>query len=203
MRKMADLRMKVLMKAPDPRLERLDEPHVRRLIAIIDGIRRRPGQPRVPNVDPNDAGSHASALFLLESPGPKAVGTDFVSRDNPDPSARNMGCALDHAGFGRKEYVLWNVVPQCISTLDQNRKPTRAQVRDAVGDTLDFIRALEQLRVIVFCGGVARFQQSLLVDKISPNIHVFETYHTGAKAYNRQRLRKHIHSTFLEAHGRI
>jgi uracil-DNA glycosylase len=144
-----------LLRSLDPRLERLDEEHVRELTAIIEGIRQRPGRPHVPNVDPNDGGSLASALFLLESPGPKAVGTEFVSRDNPDPSARNMGRALDNAGFSRKEYVLWNVVPQCISTREQNRKPSRTQVGDAVADTLNFIRALKEPKVIVFCGRAA------------------------------------------------
>jgi hypothetical protein len=64
---------------------------------VIDRIRKRGLQ--VPNVDPNDGGIGATVLLLLESPGPRAVASSFVSRDNPDASARNMGCELERAGF--------------------------------------------------------------------------------------------------------
>jgi hypothetical protein len=52
---------------------------------------------RVPNVDPNDGGIHARLLVLLECPNPKAVVSDFVSRNNPDPFARKIGFVLKQA----------------------------------------------------------------------------------------------------------
>src|SRR3954467_6736236 len=90
----------------DERLQRLEEPHVAPLADFIRGLRTRGLD--VPNIDPNDGGTEAQVLFLLESPGPKAVGSAFISRDNPDPSARNMGRAIELAGLSRQETVLWN-----------------------------------------------------------------------------------------------
>src|SRR4051794_5578635 len=100
---------------------------VKPLMDLID--RWRAQGLNVPAVDPNDGGIFATALFLLESPGPKAIQTGFISRDNPDPTARNMGIALDAAGFGRSEIVLWNVVPYCLSTRDRNCNATPAQIK--------------------------------------------------------------------------
>ena len=78
-------------------------------------------------------------LILLESPGSRAVASYFISRDNPDPSARNMRVELDHAGFERSEVVIWNVVPWCVSTKKQNRNAKAAQIRAAIPDTQAFI----------------------------------------------------------------
>ena len=55
----------------DERCSRLGQPHVEPLIRLVKGIRRRGVE--VPNVDPNDGGVCAEALFLLETPGRKAV----------------------------------------------------------------------------------------------------------------------------------
>jgi hypothetical protein len=70
----------------DARLQMLDQEHVAPLTKLIRGLCAR--GLRVPNVDPLDGGINARALFLLESPGPKAVRSGFISHDNPDPSAR-------------------------------------------------------------------------------------------------------------------
>jgi hypothetical protein len=48
----------------DLRLERLDEPHVRPLMALIE--RMRASGLKVPNADPNDGGVDARVLVLLE-----------------------------------------------------------------------------------------------------------------------------------------
>jgi hypothetical protein len=112
------------MASSDPRLKLLNRPHVKPLMDLVQAIRSRPTS--VPNVDPLDGGTKATALFLLESPGPKAVGSQFISRNNPDPSAKNMCETLSKAGLKREETVLWNVVPYCISTVARNGKPSRA-----------------------------------------------------------------------------
>jgi len=124
----------------------------------------------VPNVDPNDGGVNAMVLFLLETPGPRAVGTQFVSRDNPDPSARNMGRLLDQAGFARADVVLWNVVPQCISTADRNKRPTKKQIKEAASKTQDFINALPRLKVVIFCGVSAKTARAYLIPAHNPTI---------------------------------
>jgi uracil-DNA glycosylase len=176
----------------DPRLVRLEEPHVRPLMELVNRLRATGRQ--VPNFDPNDGGVNARALFLLETPGPKAVATDFVSRDNPDPSAKNMGAALDQADLRRSDVVLWNVVPYCVSTADKNQQATAAQVRASAADTQAVIDRLPRLRVVVFCGRKAQLAIPYL--RLKPGVEWRFTYHTGAQAYNHHR--EEIHDTFRE-----
>ena len=180
----------------DPRLVRLDEPHVKPLMDIVRRVRDR--GLRVPNVDPEDGGVDALALFLLESPGPRAVNSHFVSRTNPDPSARNIGTELDRVGFKRSDVVLWNVVPHCISTTTENRNATSAHIREAAADTQAFIDALHRLRVVVYCGRKA--QQACRYIRLPLHVQQLQTFHPGAMAYNHQRCRDDLQEKFKEAH---
>ena len=148
----------------------------------------------VPNVDPDDGGTNARVLFLLETPGPRAVNSNFVSCSNDDPSARNMKAELECAGLSRREVVLWNVVPHCVSTQDKNANATMAQIKESVPDTQEFIARLPALKAIVFCG--RRAQRARMFLTIPSDIELFETYHTGAMAYNHAEYRDHIQRTF-------
>jgi hypothetical protein len=177
----------------DPRESRLLEPHVRPLTELILSWRARGLD--VPNIDPDDGGVLARALFLLESPGPRAVGTGFISRDNPDPSARNMTAALAGAGFDRVDTVLWNVVPYCVSSVEANRNASREQIRAAAPLTQQFVDLLPALKVVVFCGRRAQIAEQFL----SIRVPTLRTFHPGAMAYNHRRLREHLQWTFAEA----
>jgi len=77
----------------------------------VEDLRASAGADAVPSFDPLDGGSNARVLLLLETPGRKAVGSGFISRDNPDPTARNMLRFLEGAHIPREATVLWNVVP--------------------------------------------------------------------------------------------
>lgn len=179
----------------DVRFARLSEPHIRPLMDLVEGIRSRGHE--VPNVDPNDGGVHARALFLLETPGPRAVSSNFISRDNPDPSARNMGFALDQAGFVRADVVLWNVVPYCISSSTMNRNATVAQVRAAVADTQSFVDRLNKLAVAIFCGKSA--QRAIGKLRFPDHVRILRTFHPAARSFNRAVYRSHMLATFKEA----
>ena len=172
---------------------------MRPLMDLVRALRLRGHN--VPNFDPNDGGVNAQALFLFETPGPRAVGSGFVSRDNPDPTARNFGKALDMAGFLRSEVVLWNVVPYCVSTVDQNKNVTRTQIRNAITDTQDFVNCLPKLAAVVFCGRSAQHARKFL--HFSDEVKLFCTFHTGAQSYNRIQYRDHIHETFKEVRRRM
>ena len=161
----------------DEREGDLFAPHVAPLMELVRDWRAREHLD-VPNVDPNDGGKDARLLVLLESPGPRAVGTGFVSRDNPDPSARNIGRLLDGAGFGRSEVLFWNVVPFCVSTIDRNRNASRSQIVAAVPRTNAFIMRLPHLRVIVLGGRRAQIVRPLLA--VPEGAVCIETFHPGA-----------------------
>lgn len=92
---------------------------------------------------------NARALFFLATPGRRAVGSGFVSQDNPDDTALNMRKALAEAGFRRPDVVLWNVVPHCVSTRYQDRKVSDSQVRKAVPDSQAFVDELLKSRRLV------------------------------------------------------
>ena len=183
--------------AIDAREQLLSASHVRPLMELVAKWRSQGLD--VPNIDPNDGGIHAKVLFLLESPGPRAVGTNFISRDNPDPSARNFGRALDHAGFVRSDTLLWNVVPYCVSSIDRNRNASPSQIREAIPFTQAFIEQLRELKVVVLCGRRAQLAEASLTSKAT----VLKTFHPGAMSYNRLALRQHIHATFAEARAAI
>jgi hypothetical protein len=184
----------------DEREGRLSEPHVAPLMTLVREWRERE-QLDVPNVDPNDGGVNARMLVLLESPGPRAVGTGFVSRDNPDPSARNIARLLDSAGFARSEVLIWNVVPFCVSTVDRNRNASRSQIVAALPRTRAFIERLRDLRVIVLAGRRAQIVRPLL--RTPERVVCIETFHPGAMAYNRAELRAHMHGAFARARACI
>jgi hypothetical protein len=179
----------------DLRENRLDEPHIYPLMELVRELRAQGRE--VPNVNPNDGGTNAKALFLLETPGPRAVGTGFVSRENPDQSAENMRRLLDSAGFQRADVVLWNVVPYCISSADRNRNASIAQIREAVPETQRFLDRLPHLRVVTFCGRKAQRAKRLL--KIPEGVTSLETFHPGARSFNQQRCRIDMYKTFEEA----
>lgn len=65
----------------------------------------------MPYFDPADGGVEARCLFLLEAPGPRAVLSGSVSRDNPDQTAENFSKFLTDAGIDRLNTVIWSTVP--------------------------------------------------------------------------------------------
>jgi uracil-DNA glycosylase len=170
------------------REDRLNEPHVAPLMDVVRDLRARGLV--VPNVDPTDGGIDARILVLLETPGPRAVESGFVSRDNPDPSAKNIGKVLDAAGFARSDILLWNVVPYCVST----KTPTAAHIREAIPASQAFIDRLQKLVAVVFCGRSAQRAQKSL--RLPPGVVAFCTFHPGAQAFNNPRCRADINETF-------
>jgi hypothetical protein len=101
---------------------------------------------------------------------------------------------LDDARLARTDVVLWNVVPQCVSTTEQNRNACVADIRDALPALQAFIDQLPKLAVVVFCGWSAQ-RASNYVD-LPSRVQVLRTFHPGAMAYNRPAYRADIHATF-------
>jgi len=85
--------------AREARLRQLGEPHVAPLTRFVDNLRRAfPGR-NIPHFDPWDGGIRAEVLFLQEAPGPKAVVSGFVSRNNPDETAKNFSKSARQQGL--------------------------------------------------------------------------------------------------------
>jgi hypothetical protein len=92
--------------------------------------------------------------------------------------------------------VLWNVVPYCVSTAEENRNASRAQIRAAAPCTQQFIDLSLELKVVVFCGRRAQLAEPFLTIR-APTLG---TFHPGAMAYNHRRFREHLQRTFAEAY---
>jgi uracil-DNA glycosylase len=183
----------------DYRDKLLSEPHIAPLMDLVYSLRA--GGFPTPNVDPNDGGVNARALFLLESPGLRAVGTGYISQDNPDDSAANMRQALRAAGFNRSDVVLWNVVPYSVSTSHQNRNASARQITLALPETQAFLDRLSVVKAVVFCGRKAWLAKPGL--QLPANTSAFLTSHPGAQAYNHERHRVDIDQTFKAAYDLI
>jgi uracil-DNA glycosylase len=90
----------------------LRTPHVAPLTDLVERIRRETGyEEEVPYFDPFDAGIHAECMFIQQAPGPGAIASGFVSRDNDDESARHFFELARDAGLDRERTITWNAVP--------------------------------------------------------------------------------------------
>lgn len=77
--------------ARDARYLQLHEPHIAPLTLFVETLRTQLGPiAGIPYFDPSDGGITAKLLYLLEAPGAKALFSGFISRNNPDETAKNF-----------------------------------------------------------------------------------------------------------------
>jgi uracil-DNA glycosylase len=152
----------------------------------------------MPQFDLCDGGIQAQALFLLEAPGPKAVGSGFVSRNNPDPTARNMNELLDEARIPRGQSLLWNVVPWYVGSGSKIRPVSASDLREAVPWLKQLLQLLPRLKVIVLMGRKAQ-GVSDVVRGLS-DVPVLQAFHPSNLSLNRHPERRgEVLSVFQEA----
>lgn len=84
---------------------RLNEKHMRPLTKYVKHLKKTINRKRIPYFDPWDGGVNAPCLFLFETPGPKAIRTRFVSRNNPDDSAKNFFVLCNKVKINRKNTI--------------------------------------------------------------------------------------------------
>lgn len=139
------------------RLALLQEPHIRELTAFVERIRvERTCGDAVPYFDPADGGSPAECLYVLEAPGPKAVKSGFISRNNPDETAKNWLTLNAEAGVDRKRTVICNIVPWYIGSNGKIRAAGSADISAGWPYLLELVDMLPRLRVVVLVGGKAQ-----------------------------------------------
>ncbi len=157
-----------LLGDPQMRHERLGmvhTAHVAPLNQLVADIRRdRDCGEAVPWFDPLDGGVKARVLFVLEAPGPRAVASGFVSRDNPDESAKNWLLALQAAGLPREETVLWNIVPWYVGDGTRIRAAGPRDISEGLPYLDRLIQLLPRLSVIGLVGGKAQSVEARVAD---------------------------------------
>lgn len=141
----------------------LTQPHVQPLARLVQKMRDARGEGfAIPDFDPLDGGVGARLLFLLEAPGPKAVQSGFVSRNNPDETARNFFLLNAEAGIDRRLTAIWNAVPWYIGSGTRIRPADRSDVRSADTWLAELLVTLKVLRIVVLVGRKARHAETVV-----------------------------------------
>jgi uracil-DNA glycosylase len=171
------------------RLSRLDEPHIKPLSDFVRRMRSSfdgDDTDGIPWFDPADAGVDAQVLLLLEAPGGRAVGSGFVSSDNPDPTARNLWELREASGLGRDQVLIWNIVPWYVGEKDWSkiRSADRNDIEGGSKYLEQLLSMLPDLRVIVTMGVPARAGWEKLPSFVIEQYHTIYTWHPSAQSLN-------------------
>lgn len=194
------------LKSEEERARRramLAKPHMAPLEAYAERLRSARGTKKaVPSFDPLDGGCGARVLFLLEAPGPQAVNSGFISRNNPDPTARNMSGLLEEAGVPRRDTVLWNIVPWYLGD-EKGILPARpADIAAGLECLPELFSLLPRLREVVLIGLKAQRIERWLAE--STRFKVSKTFHPSGKViFPWPEKRDHILRTFQGVANRL
>ena len=143
------------------RMKELHAPHIHPLTVFVEQLRLDVGpEMRIPYFDLWDAGVEAATLFLLEAPGPMAVRTGFVSRNNPDETAKNFFELSVEADIDRKTTVIWNTVPWYIGSGTRIRAATQTDVAEGTQPLPRLLALLPRLSTVVLVGRKAEKVES-------------------------------------------
>lgn len=160
-------------------------PHIAPLTDFVDRLRCRMGPSyQVPYFDPLDGGANAECLFLLEAPGPNAVGSGFISRNNPDETAKNFFLLNQQAAIDRVRTATWNIVPWYVGTGTKIRAVKRDDIEAALPYLSELLCLLPLLRVVVLVGRKAAVARAT-VKSLAPTVLIFETPHPSPMFVNR------------------
>lgn len=156
-------------------LSALNAPHIEPLTRFVEALRQQKGEDfHIPFMDPHDGGINAKVLFLLEAPGPKAK--DFVSRDNPDPTAANIWTMSREAGLNRNDCLIWNVCPWYVGTASRIRAVKAAEIREAADALRSLLGQLADLRCVALVGRKAQRARHT-VEVARPDVEIIQMPH--------------------------
>lgn len=166
------------------RLAMLSRPHIAPLVEYAQQITMKMGNDyEIPYFDPCDGGIFAETLFLMEAPGKKAVGSHFISRNNPDPSAKTMCTLLAEAELQRKATLIWNIVPWYIGNKSTIRPANKTDIEAALPFLKGLINFLPNLKAIMLVGRKAQ-SAKLQICQLT-DARLFETHHPSQRVMNR------------------
>ncbi len=169
----------------------LDSARMRELAEFVESVRRETGEVRVPHFDPLDGGIEAECLFLLEAPGPKAVDSGFVSRNNPDETANNWFDLNVDARIDRRRTIIWNIVPWYLGENGRIRPATITDIQCGLPYLRRLLTMLKSLRVVVLVGkkaGKARHS----IQAWANNIEICDLKHPSPMFVNRRPGNRHL-----------
>lgn len=167
------------------RLGQLRERHVAPLTEFVEALRREKGPPyEIPYFDPWDGGTDARVLNLLEAPGAKAVRSGFVSRNNPDETAKNSIELHKAAGIPRRLAVSWNIVPWYIGSGTRIRAAKSDDIAAGARSLERLLGLLPKLQAILLVGRKAE-RAAGLIQTLRANVKIFSSPHPSPLFVNR------------------
>ena len=180
---------------------RLSAPPVGALNQVVDELERSTGH-AVPRFDPSSGGVDATALLLLESPGPASTrgrGSGIISVYNDDLTAAHVHELLAGHRIAVDSVLLWNVVPWWLpaeANTGSFRAPRSRDLRAAAPWLERVLDPLPELRAIVTLGrkadrGLATYEATRPLPYT-----VISGPHPGGQAWNRPHLRHATEETF-------
>jgi len=188
-------------KARRERLEQINEPHVKLLTEFVKKLREKKGlKEEIPYFDPWDGGIKAKVLYLLEAPGSKAVYSGFISRNNPDESAKNTFELSQEAGLDRKQVVIWNIVPWYLGDIGKIRSAKSQDIQEGLKELQGVLNILTNLSAVALIGKKAQHEEvKKLFSNQYPKIKQFTCPHPSPQCVNPSpRNKEKILSTFKE-----
>lgn len=164
------------------RLAMLHQAHIGSLEKYLADIKAEHLEKHLPHFDTCDGGVLAKALFLLEAPGPKAVDSAFISRNNPDPTAQNMCRLLREASIARKDTLLWNIVPWYVGDGSRIRAVNKDDIQQASSYLKDLLGLLPNLKVLALVGQKSQSAKSQIQQLT--DLPIAPTHHPSARVFN-------------------
>lgn len=167
------------------RRSKLHLPHIDQLTFFVDAIRReRICGDLVPYFDPFDGGISAECLFVLEAPGANAVASGFISRNNPDETAKNWFELNVLADLARQRTITANIVPWYIGSNGRIREATSKDIEEGWPYLMRLLNILPRLRVVVLVGKKAQRVDSRL-QAVRPDLTIHKCRHPSPLSMNR------------------
>lgn len=155
----------------------LRSPRMASLTAFVAALRKEIGpKASIPDFDPWDGGTSAKLLFLLEAPGGKALVSGFISRNNPDETAKNFFELNREAGIPRELTITWNVVPWYIGSDTKIRAATRTDTEAGIPSLTRLLALLPNLRAVVLLGHKAEHAAKAIA-RLRPDLRIFRSPH--------------------------
>jgi uracil-DNA glycosylase len=180
------------------RLTQLSASHIAPLTAFVEDLRTRKGVTyKIPHFDPFDGGTLAERLFLLEAPGGRAVDSNYISRNNPDETAKNFFTFNREAGIDRRRTVIWNVVPGYVGTGEKIRPVSSEDISNAEPALRLLLPLLPNLKIVVLVGQKAARAETLL-RQLNSSLRIMHSPHPSPLFVNRFRENEHRLRTALQ-----
>jgi uracil-DNA glycosylase len=166
------------------RVARLEENHIAPLTRFVERIRQETGLAKeIPFFDPLDGGILAKCFFLLEAPGPKAVVSGFISRNNPDETAKNFFVLNQLANLPRGKTVSWNIIPWYIGTGKNIRSANQKDIESGLKYLTQLLPFFPHLATLVMVGRKAERAEPILREQFG-NIKLVHMLHPSPRVIN-------------------